>query len=53
MALPFAGALTHIFEHLMIDLSKEDHVAREPFPVAMLKRVQLNAYFYRTLGLSI
>ena len=27
MALPFAGALTHIFEHLGIDLSKEDQVA--------------------------
>ena len=53
MALPFTRVLTHIFKHLGIDLSKEDHLAWELFLVSILKRVQLNAYFYRTLSPSI
>ena len=53
MALPFTGILTHIFENLGIDLSKEDQVAREPFPMSLLRRVQLNAYFYRVLYRSV
>ena len=45
MALPFTGVLTHVFEHLGIDLSKEAHVDKEPFPMSFLRRVQLDAYF--------
>ena len=48
MALPFTSILTHIFENIGIDLSKEAHVDREPFPMSLLRRVQLNAYFYST-----
>ena len=53
MALPFTGILTHIFENIGIDLSKEAHVAREPFPMSLLRRVQLNAYFYRVIHRSV
>ena len=53
MALPFTGILTHIFENIGIDLSKEAHVAREPFPMSLLRRVQLNAYFYRVIYRSV
>ena len=53
MALPFTGVLTHIFKNLGIDLSKEAHVDKEPFPMSLLRRVQLNAYFYRVLYRSV